>query len=313
MTQARQTIPKIFFVGSYNEGLTIRVPRMPALGESLPGDSFDTGPGGKGSNQAIAAARLGAQVSLLACVGDDIFADRALQLYAKEGIAADKVHRLPGAHTGIGFVNVLPDGENWITVDLGANLLMTADHARDCEALIRESDIVMAQFEAPPAPVAEAMALGKAHGKLTICNPAPARSVDPAMFADVDILTPNATEARILLGLPPGDPSPTEALARRLLDSGAGTVIVTLGERGALIVSRDGATHIPALAIDAVDVTGAGDSFNAALAVFLGEGLSIEAAVRRAVVSGAYTATRLGVIDGLPTRAEYQRFAAATR
>ena len=300
---------KIFFVGSYNEGLTIRVPRMPALGESLPGGSFDMGPGGKGSNQAIAAARLGAEVNFLACVGDDIFADRALQLYAKEGIAADQVHRLPGAHTGIGFVNVLPDGENWITVDLGANLLMTADHVRDCEALIRGSDIVMTQFEASPAPVAEALALGRAHGKLTICNPAPARSVDPALFADVDILTPNATEARILLGLPPEDPSPAEALAGKLLDCGVGTVIVTLGEEGALIVSRDGERHIPALSIDAVDVTGAGDSFNAALAVFLGEGLSIEDAVRRAVVSGAYTAMHIGVIDGLPSRAAYERFA----
>ena len=304
---------KIFFVGSYNEGLTIRVPRMPALGESLPGDSFDMGPGGKGSNQAIAAARLGAEVSFLACVGDDIFADRALQLYAKEGIGADQVHRLPGAHTGIGFVNVLPDGENWITVDLGANLLMTADHVRDCEALIRGSDIVMTQFEASPAPVAEALALGRAHGKLTICNPAPARSVDPALFADVDILTPNATEARILLGLPPEDPSPAEALAGKLLDCGVATVIVTLGEKGALIVSRDGERHIPALSIDAVDVTGAGDSFNAALAVFLGEGLSIEDAVRRAVVSGAYTAMHIGVIDGLPSRAAYERFASEQR
>ena len=254
---------------------------------------------------------------LLDCVGDDIFADRALALYAQEGIAADKVHRLPGAHTGIGFVNILPDGENWITVDLGANLLMSVQQVRACAALIQGSDIVMAQFEAPPQPVAAALALGKAHGKLTICNPAPARQVDPAMFAHIDILTPNATEARILLGLPPDDPSSAETLARKLLDCGVGTVIVTLGAQGALVVNSAGATHIPALSIDAVDVTGAGDSFNAALAVFLGEGLSeglsIEAAARRAVVSGAYTATRLGVINGLPTRAEYERFAAETR
>ena len=304
---------RIFVVGSYNTGLTIRVPRMPALGESLAGDSFDMGPGGKGSNQAIGAARLGADVHLLACIGDDIFGERALQLYAKEGIATDIIHRLPGANTGIGFVNILPDGENWITVDLGANLLMTAEHVRDCEAIIHESDIVMAQFEVSAEPVAEAMALGRAHGKLTICNPAPARSVDPAMFANVDILTPNATEARMLLGLPPDDPSPAEDLARALLDFGVLTVIVTLGKQGALIVSREGEARIPALSIDAVDVTGAGDSFNAALAVFLGEGLSIEEAVRQAVVSGAYTAMRLGVIGGLPTRAEVERFASETR
>ena len=231
----------------------------------------------------------------------------------KEGIAIDHIHRLPGANTGIGFVNILPDGENWITVDLGANLLMTAEHVRDCEAIIHESDIVMAQFEVSAEPVAEAMALGRAHGKLTICNPAPARSVDPAIFANVDILTPNATEARMLLGLPPDDPSPAVDLAGKLLDCGVLTVIVTLGKRGALIVTGDGATHIPALSIDAVDVTGAGDSFNAALAVFLGEGLSIEEAVRQAVVSGAYTAMRLGVIGGLPTRAEVERFASEKR
>ena len=292
----------------------MRVPRLPALGESLVGDCFDMGPGGKGGNQAIAAARLGAQVQLLACVGDDIFADRALRLYADEGIATDQVHRLPGAHSGIGFVNILPDGENLITVDLGANLLMTAAHMRACEALLQDSDIVMTQFEAAPEPVAAALALAKEHGKLTICNPAPARAVsDPGLFADVDILTPNASEARVLLGLPPDDDSPVAELAHKLLDYGVGAVIVTLGERGALLANGAGQTCIPALKIAAVDVTGAGDSFNAALAVFLGEGLSIEAAARRAVIAGAYTALHLGVIDGLPTRAEFERFASQTR
>lgn len=306
--------PKIFVVGSYVEGMTMRVPRLPALGESLVGDSFDMGPGGKGGNQAIAAARLGAQVQLLACVGDDIFADRALRLYADEGIALDNVHRLPGAHSGIGFVNILPDGENLITVDLGANLLMTAAHARACEALLQDSDIVMTQFEAALEPVAVALALAKEHGKLTICNPAPARAVsDLGLFADVDILTPNASEARVLLGLPPDDDSPVAALADRLLDYGVGAVIVTLGERGALLANGAGQKRIPALKIAAVDVTGAGDSFNAALAVFLGEGLSIEAAARWAVIAGAYTALHLGVIGGLPTRAEFERFASQAR
>ena len=302
---------KIFIVGSYNEGLTIRVPRMPALGESLPGDSFNMGPGGKGSNQAIAAARLGAEVNMLACIGGDIFGDRALQLYAREGIATDHIHRLPDANTGVGFVNILPNGENWITVDLGANLLMTPQHVRDCETIIQRSDIVMTQFEVAPEAVATALALGKANGALTICNPAPARQADAAMFAYVDILTPNATEARILLGLPPDDPSPAEDLARGLLDFGVGSVIVTRGEQGALIVNDGGTVHIPAISIDAVDVTGAGDSFNAALAVFLGEGKSIDEAARQAAVAGAYTAMRLGVIDGLPTRAEFVCFKAA--
>lgn len=300
---------KIFVVGSYNTGLTIRVPRMPALGESLVGDSFDMGPGGKGGNQAIGAARLGAAVRLLVCLGDDIFAESALQLYRREGIATDLVHQISGASSGIGFVNILPSGDNWITVDLGANLLMTPRHVQACAAEIGASDILMTQLEIPLATALSALRLGKASGALTMLNPAPAQPIERANLADVDILTPNASEARILLGLPPDDPSPPLDLARRLLELGAGKVVVTLGEEGALIVSGAEAAHVPAIPIQAVDVTGAGDSFNAALAVALGDGMALEAAVQSAVCAGAFTALRLGVINGLPTREELENFA----
>lgn len=300
---------KIFVVGSYNTGLTIRVPRVPVLGESLIGDSFDMGPGGKGSNQAIGAARLGADVRLLVCLGDDIFAENALQLYRREGIGADFIHQIAGASSGIGFVNILPSGENWITVDLGANLLLTPQHLRDCVNEIADCDILMTQLEIPLETACEALRLGKAHGALTILNPAPAQPVERHHLTDVDILTPNASEARILLGLPPDDPSPPRELAQRLLELGVGTVVVTLGDEGALIVGAKEATHVPAIPIQAVDVTGAGDSFNAALAVSLGEGLVLEDAVHVAVRAGAFTALRLGVIDGLPTRSELEKFA----
>ena len=300
---------KIFVVGSYNTGLTIRVPRVPALGESLVGDSFDMGPGGKGSNQAIGAARLGADVRLLLCLGDDIFAESALRLYRREGIATDLVHRMAGASSGIGFVNILPSGENWITVDLGANLLMSPRHVRDCAAEIRGSDILMTQLEIPPETAAAALRLAKESGTLAILNPAPAQAIKREQLAHVDILTPNASEARILLGLPPDDPSPPADLARRLLDMGARQVVLTLGEEGAFIASGEAMTHIPAIPIQAVDVTGAGDSFNAALAVCLGAGASLEASVRYAVRAGAHTAGHLGVIDGLPTRAQLAAFA----
>ena len=304
--------PKIFVVGSYNTGLTIRVSRMPALGESLAGDSFDMGPGGKGSNQAIGAARLGADVRLLVCLGDDLFAENALQLYRREGIGADLVHQIAGASSGIGFVNILPSGENWITVDLGANLLLTPQHVRDCASEIGDCDILMTQLEIPLETACEALRLGKALGALTILNPAPALPIEREHLADVDILTPNASEARILLGLPPDHPSPPLDLAQRLLEMGVGKVIVTLGDEGALIVGAKEAAHVPAIPIRAVDVTGAGDSFNAALAVSLGEGLALEEAVHVAVRAGAYTALRLGVIDGLPTREELQTFAAGS-
>lgn len=299
---------KIFVVGSYVEALTIRVPRLPALGESLVGGDLDMGPGGKGSNQAIAAARLGADVSLLACVGDDIFGERALRLYADEGLDTEHIHQIAGAYSGIGFVNVLPSGENWITVDMGANLRLTRRHVVDCAAVIGKSDILMAQFEAPAETVAAALSLAKQLGAMTLLNPAPARPADPDMLANVDILTPNAGEARLLLGLPPDADVAAEALARRLLEYGVGSVVITQGERGALTVDAAGATQIPAIPIKAVDVTGAGDSFNAALAVSLGEGLNLVDAARVAVRSGAYTAMQLGVIAGLPTRAQLEGF-----
>ena len=301
---------RVFVVGSYVQGLSIRVPRMPVLGENVAGDSFDMGPGGKGSNQAIAAARLGADVQLLACLGDDIFGDLALVVYAEAGIGTCHIHRLSNCSSGVGFVNILPDGENWITVDMGANMGMTPEHVSACAAQISESDILMAQFEVPPEAVARALELGKTGGALTILNPAPARAADPAMLASVDILTPNAIEARVLLGLAPDAEVCEEALGRELLEFGVGSAVITLGARGALIVDEAGARHIPAVSIDAVDVTGAGDSFNAALAVSLGDGLDLDAAVQGAVRAGAYTATRLGVIAGLPTCAELEAFAA---
>ena len=277
---------RIFVVGSYVQGLTLRVPRMPALGESLVGSGFDMGAGGKGTNQAIAAARLGADVQLLACLGDDAFGDWALDTYAREGIGTGNIHRMPGINSGVGFVNVLPDGENWITVDMGANMRLRPRHVRDSAAQIADCDILMTQFEAPPETVKAALMLGKAAGARAILNPAPARPADRAILQYADVLTPNAGEARMLLGLPPDHPTPAIDLAARLLELGAGAVVVTQGAQGALMVTAAGALHIPAPKIDAVDVTGAGDSFNAALAVMLGEGKSLEEATRAAVRAG---------------------------
>lgn len=299
---------KIFVVGSYVQGLTIRVPRQPVLGENLVGESFDMGPGGKGTNQAIAMSRLGTDVELLACIGDDIFGEMARNLYEREGIATDNIHTIPDMYSGVGFVNVVPSGENWITVDMGANLHMTPQHIKDCHDAIASSDIIVSQFEVAEDVVMEAMRMGKEHGVTTILNPAPARLTDHEMFEYVDVLTPNATEVRILLGLEPDDMTPTGDLANRLLDYGMQTVVVTLGKEGALIISDDDVTHVPAIQIDAVDVTGAGDSFNAMLAVGMSRGKSIESAVGDAVYAGAYTATHSGVIDGLPTTDQLEMF-----
>jgi ribokinase len=299
---------QIFVVGSFVVGITIRVPRKPVMGESLIGDLFDMGPGGKGANQAIAASRMGARVALLACVGKDTFSEMALAVFKKEGLSLEHVHRMPDINTGVGLVTLLPGGENWIVGHLGANLLMMPGHVDRAEAQIRSSDIVMTQFEVPLETVDRAMELGRRHGTTTLLNPAPAKTVDGRLLRNVDVLTPNESETRILLGLPPDDPTPTDELAQRLLGLGVKRIVVTRGRRGALIVTPEGCEEIPAVRVDAVDATGAGDCFNAALAVALAEGQSLHDAVVRANCAGAYATTRIGVIDGLPTRAELEDF-----
>ena len=294
----------ITVVGSFVVGITIRVPRPPVLGEGLIGDLFDLGPGGKGTNQALAAARLGADVSLIACVGDDLFAPVATQLYEFEGVSFEHIHRIEGVNTAVGMVTLLPSGENSIVGHLGANMHMKPSFVDAADDRIASSDIVLTQFEVPLEAATRAMERGREHGALTMLNPAPSQPIaDVDQLANVDLMTPNETEARILLGLQPDDPTPTPDLARRLLDLGVREVVVTLGANGALVATETSTiTHIPAPTVNALDVTGAGDSFNAALAVGLGEGQELRDAVETACYAGAYCATHLGVVDGLPTR-----------
>lgn len=299
---------RIAVIGSYVVSLTVRVQRRPVMGEALIGDLFDMGPGGKGTNQAIAAARLGAQVDLLACLGDDPFADSAEQLYARESVTTDHVHRISGTNTGVGMVTLLPSGENSIVGHLGANLLLHPHLLQEFEPVIARSDVLMAQLEVPLESVTRALELGRKHRVLTILNPAPGQTLQPDALAHVDVLTPNESETRILLGLPPDDPTPTEDLAGRLLDLGVEAIIVTRGEEGSLIITARGVEAVPPTRVQALDVTGAGDSFNAALAVGLAEGQDLRTAVEQANRAGAFTTTHLGVIDGLPTRAELRDF-----
>ena len=301
--------PRIFVVGSFVVGITIRVPRMPVIGEGLIGDQFDLGPGGKGTNQAIAAARLGAEVNLLACVGEDLLAQVAFDTFEKEGVSLDHIHQVPGVNTAVGVVHLIPSGDNWIVGHLGANLKMNPEQVDAAEDLIARSDVVLTQYEVPIEVVERAMALGRRHGIRTIWNPAPALPVESAIFREVDVLTPNETEVRILLDLPPDDPTPTPELGRRLLDRGVSQLLVTLGEKGSLLVTPDGVEEVQAVSgVRAIDVTGAGDAFNAALAVSLGEGEELADAVRRANAAGAFAVQHLGVIDGLPERDELDRF-----
>ncbi len=290
-------------VGSFAVGMTIRAPRFPVKGETLPGSDFDMGPGGKGSNQAVGAARLGAKSGLVAKVGEDRLGDMALELYRSEGVDATFVTRTGEHRTGAGVITLNAEGDNHIVVDLGANRSLAPEDVDRAEGLIRRSDAVLAVLEIPIATAARAMELARRHGAVAILNPAPAQALPDPVLRDVDVLSPNDGELRILSGLSPDDRTDTLTLARRLQARGARSVVVTRGARGALAVGDAGAvTEIPATSVDVVDTTGAGDAFNCALAVALGEGRSLEEAARFAACAGALACTKLGVIPSLPTR-----------
>ncbi len=299
--------PVITVVGSFAVGMTLRTNRMPIFGETLIGSDFDMGPGGKGSNQAVALARLGAESYFAGIIGEDKLADIATELYAREGVKTRYLHKTRDRATGVGFIILDPAGHNGIILDMGANQLMDARFVDSLEAQIAQSDMVLSVLEIPVQAAARAMELGRKHGVRTLLNPAPAARLDDAVLRQIDFLTPNETELRILLGLPPDDPTPTRELAQRLQVRGARNVIVTLGAEGALVLANSEIHQVPGVQVDVVDTTGAGDAFNAALAVAVAEGRALLDAVKFATCAGALECTQLGVIPGLPTRQAVDR------
>ncbi|QBK32007.1 ribokinase [Roseitalea porphyridii] len=301
---------RITVVGSFAVGLTIRTETMPVFGQTIIGSDFDFGPGGKGSNQAVGAARLGAEATLVTCLGRDQLAGVADQLYAAEGVKTDFIERTGDRATGAGIIVLNADGENFIILDMGANELMDAAIVDRASERIATSDIVMSVLEIPVAAAHRAMEAGKAAGARTILNPAPAMALPDTIFAHVDYLTPNESELRILLGLAPDDPTGTQTLAAELRRRGVGTVVATMGENGALVLGDDIDLVVPTPRVDAVDTTGAGDAFNAGLAVALGEGRPLADAVAFGAAAGAHACTRLGVIPSLATGTELETFVA---
>ena len=295
--------PIITVVGSFAVGLMIRTPHLPIVGETLRGSDFDMGPGGKGSNQAVANARLGAESSLVGIIGDDKLADIATDLYAAEGVNTAYLKRTSEKPTGVGFIILNDAGNNFIILDMGANNLMDATYVDLAEAQIARSDSVMAVLEIPIEAAARALELGKKHGVRTILNPAPAALLPDSIFSQIDILTPNESELRIIMGLKPDDPTPNAELAAQLKARGVQTLIVTLGGKGALVYTDDGVSEVHSIPVDIVDTTGAGDAFNSGLSVALAEGRPLIEAVKYGCVTGALACTKLGVIPSLTTRA----------
>lgn len=272
------------------------------------GRDFRLGPGGKGSNQAVQSARLGGDVEFVGLIGEDSFGDLAYKLYANEGVGTTYLQRTSERNTGIGFIMQGGRDDNRIMLDPGANALFSPAHVDPAADCIRESQVVMTQLDIPLETAAHALKLARRGDAVSILNPEPATRVPPEMLAHADLVTPNETELRILLGRAPDDPTDSLDLCNELLNLGLARVILTRGARGALIVTPDGHYAMPAPAVKVVDSTGAGDAFNGALATALAMNLPLEPAVRRAVAAGALACTKLGVIPSLPHTEELEQF-----
>jgi ribokinase len=293
-------------MGSFVADLAFRTAKLPAWGQTILGSDFRLGPGGKGSNQAVAAARLGAKVSLISKLGQDAFGDLARNTYKQEGIDTQFLFSTTEYATGGASVIVNEvSGENSIVVVPGACFHITASDIDQARELIAASAIFMTQLEQDIAGVEHGLKLAKQLGVVTILNPAPAQPLPQQIYALCDYLTPNETEAAALTNLPVGNVADAERAAGKLLQLGARNVVITLGAQGALVKNANVTKHVPALdAGPCVESTGAGDAFNGGFAVGLAEGLDIVAATHFGCAVGGISVTRHGTTPAMPRRKE---------
>lgn len=295
-------------LASWNADLISQVPRPIARGETLLATQFEIGPGGKGSNAAVAAARQGARVAVIARIGDDDFGRMALALWRREGIATQHVEVAAGERSGVAQILVYEGGDNSIAVYLGAGGKLGPANVGAARATIAAARVVMAPNEVPMDATLEAFRIARAHGVTTLLNPAPARPLPDELLALTDVLTPNEGELRGLAGL--DENAPIEDCARALLARGSGAVLATLGERGACLV-RPGAAprHVPGHRVTVVDTIGAGDTCTGALAAALARGLPLEAAAPLANAAAALSVTGAGAIGAMPRLAQAEALA----
>src|SRR5450432_1643427 len=286
--------PRIAVVGSLNTDLTTFLDVFPRAGETLFGKSFSIGFGGKGANQAVAARLCGAEVTMVARVGNDVFGEATIKNLATLGIDATHVQAVDGVSTGVAPIFVEPSGQNRIIVVKGANdRLRPADVDAAAADLARTQAIIL-QFEIPLETVYHTIRFAKTHKIRCIVNPAPALQASIAELCAADYFIPNETEAELITGMPVHSIDQAKACAKALLRLGFGRVLITLGARGSLLADASGATEMPPYAVKAVDTTGAGDAFVGSLAVFLSEGMSERDAIARANLYAALSTTAVG-------------------
>lgn len=295
---------RIVVIGSTNTDMVIKATRIPAPGETILGGRFLMNAGGKGANQAVAAARLGGDVTFVAKVGDDLFGREAKALFAKEGIRTEYVLTDPKEPSGVALIMVDAKGENCISVASGANGTLSPDDLEAARSEIAEAGLVLMQLETPVETVLCAAQWAAAKGVPVVLNPAPACELPEALFRCLDCITPNESEAELLTGIRVTDEASAEAAARVLCDKGVLQVVITMGAKGAYMFDGSDGVMVPAVSVQAVDTTAAGDVFNGALAVALAEGRPLAEAVTFAARAAAISVTRMGAQASVPRREE---------
>lgn len=295
---------KIIVIGSCNTDMVIKADRLPIPGETVIGGTFFMNPGGKGANQAVAAARMGGNVTFISKTGNDVFGKQSLELYNNEGINTDYIFSDENSPSGIALITVDSHGENCIVVASGANGLLSPSDIESATKEIESADIILMQLEIPIETVEYAAELATRFNKKVILNPAPARALSDKLIKSTYIITPNESEAEILSGIKVSDWESAKKAAKVIHAKGANIVVITLGSKGSLIYENNEFYHVEACKVDAVDTTAAGDTFSGTLCVGLSEGKSIIDAVKLATNACAVTVTRMGAQSAIPYRKE---------
>ena len=299
--------PRISVVGSANVDMTTFADRFPKAGETIFGQKFDLGFGGKGANQAVAARLCGADVFMIARVGDDLFGPATIQNFDKLGIDVSHIRLVPGVSSGVAPIFVEPNGQNRIIVVKGANDAVKPADVDEAADVLQHSDCIVLQFEIPLETVYYTIHFARKHGISCILNPAPGQPIDIKQLVDLDYFVPNESEAETITGIAVRSVDDARRCAKELLTGGIRRVIITLGANGCLLANRDGMEHIPAFPLKCVDSTGAGDAYIGSFATFLGEGLPEREAATRANLYAGLSTTGVGTQKSFYDRERFDK------